>query len=333
MRIIRSFDSLDADVLSALLGYTIADFHIRGIDTINSRAARVDLVYSEKAEDAPHSIFIKLNWEGEGEYEHRFYQQEKGDYFPRCYANAFDKATGDSHLILQDLSQTHHAPVSREALIELRAVPPIHDMERIIDAVAQMHSNHWEDKAEWAIPHYFESAEGFARRMQKYQDDWAAFKAKGFEIPKNWHGYYEQSLEVLPVLWETHFAPRFESHRQLTLIHGDCYLSQFLINGDSVYMADFDSVGFSLPTDDLIYLMVNFWTRQQRAEHEQAMLRRYLYTLNQANYRWENLVEDYRAMLHFRIFHAVWDAVVGSSELYWRNKMTCLIEAYEDWTQ
>jgi hypothetical protein len=96
-------------------------------------------------------------------------------------------------------------------------------------------------------------------------------------------------------------------------------------------MADFDAVAFSLPSDDLIYLMVNFWTREQRAVHEQAMMRRYLEQLGQANYSWDDLVWDYRAMLHFRIFHAVWDAVTGSSERYWRNKMTCLMQAYEDW--
>jgi hypothetical protein len=332
--IIRNLDEINSVFLREVLGYAIEDFRIIPIDSFNSISARLELFYKgEKPADAPDSVFIKLKKEGEGEIEYRFYEQEKGDYFPRSYANAYDKETGASHLILEDLSQDYHAPMSGKDLIGLNGLPSEEMMGRIIDVVAALHHNHWEEKGDWEIPHYFVSDEAFAKRMQKYRDDLAAFRAKGYEIPKAWHGYFEASLEELPKIWRENFAPRFAAHQQLTLIHGDCYLSQFLVNEERVYMADFDSVAFSLPTDDLIYLMVNFWTREQRAVHEQAMMRHYLEQLEQANYAWDDLLRDYRAMLHFRIFHAVWDAVAGSSERYWRIKMTCLIQAYEDWNR
>jgi hypothetical protein len=334
MKIIHQLEDINTDFLGEVLGYELESFRIIPIDSFNSASARIELVYrGEKPNDAPDSVFIKLKKEGEGEIEYRFYKQEKGDYFPRCYHNAYDRETGYSHLLLEDLSLNYHSAVSREDTIGLNCVPPKELMERIIDAVAQFHRNHWEQKANWEIPHYFRSDEAFAKRLQKYRDDLAAFNAKGYEIPKAWYGYFEASLEELPKIWQANFAPRFATHRQLTLIHGDCYISQFLVNEKRVYMTDFDAVAFSLPTDDLIYLMVNFWTREQRAVYEKTMMRRYLEQLGQANYTWDDLVRDYRAMLHFRIFHAVWDAVVGSSERYWRSKMPCLIHAYEDWNR
>jgi hypothetical protein len=332
MLVIRNLEMLDFDFLESVVLCEVEDYQVIPVESFNSVSARIELIYgSEKRLDAPESVFIKLKKEGEGEIEYRFYEQEKGDYFPHCYHNAYDRETGYSHLVLEDLSQDYHAPVSREDLIGLNSVPAKELMERIIDSVAALHRNHWERKDNWEIPYYFRSDEAFAKRMQQYRDDLAAFNAKGYEIPKEWHGYFEASLEELPKIWQENFAPRFAAHRQLTLIHGDCYISQFLVNEQRVYMADFDSVAFSLPTDDLIYLMVNFWTREQRASYEKEMMRRYLEQLGQANYTWDDLVRDYRAMLHFRIFHAVWDAITGSSERYWRSKMPCLIHAYEDW--
>jgi hypothetical protein len=183
MLVIRNLEMLDFDFLESVVVCEVEDYQVIPVESFNSVSARIELVYSgEKANDAPESVFIKLKKEGEGEIEYRFYEQEKGDYFPHCYHNAYDRETGYSHLVLEDLSQDYHAPVSREDLIGLNGVPPKEMMGRIIDALAALHRNHWEQKDKWEIPHYFQSDEAFAKRLQSIGMIWRLFRQRAMKF-------------------------------------------------------------------------------------------------------------------------------------------------------
>jgi hypothetical protein len=97
-------------------------------------------------------------------------------------------------------------------------------------------------------------------------------------------------------------------------------------------LIDFDSAGTAPAAFDLAFLLPTFWSRAQRAAHEDPFLRRYHEALQRAGVglRWQDLVDDYRAMVAFMVFDPVFDATNGSARGYWEPKMRCLIDAYSD---
>ena len=332
MDVITTQDQITIEWLSHVLGQSVSTLEVKhNPAAFNSTAAHVTVTYDEKS-DLPENLFIKLKQNGDGKPEIQCYQALKNvtlkGVIPAYYA-VYDAATGQSTLILKDVSQTHQPPISIDTLISASGVVNVRDMQLIIDTLANWHS-YWWANTDFETPQPFTSREQFTARVQKYHADWDAFLAKGYTIPDSWHQTYVQALKIIPHLYSKYLASRFDANKNLTLIHGDCYITQFLVNSDNAYIADFDSVSRSIPTDDLVFLMTTFWTRDKRHKHENAHLRRYHQVLNQPDYTWDNLILDYRLMILYRIFHAVWDGTYAD-ESYWRPKMRCSLEAYHDW--
>ncbi len=64
---------------------------------------------------------------------------------PPGFAAAYDKATGDSYILLKDLSNTHAPPITRDDQLSIiRSVPRAHDQELVIDALASFHAYWWD---------------------------------------------------------------------------------------------------------------------------------------------------------------------------------------------
>jgi hypothetical protein len=85
--------------------------------TILSQIGRLHLTYEGPAEGAPASLFLKMGlperrgaWWG---YRHEvdFYAKVADriphGVVPRCYEAHFDEATGESRLLIEDLTETH----------------------------------------------------------------------------------------------------------------------------------------------------------------------------------------------------------------------------------
>ena len=147
-------------------------------------------------------------------------------------------------------------------------------------------------------------------------------------------------MDGLATLWATRLRPRFDPPHQLTLVHGDAYLANFLTPKRSftarAYLIDWQSPSFDLGAVDLVNLCVPFWSREQRVNegHERWVLRRYhrrLVASGVEGYDWSDLILDYRVALADWTLVAVQDAYDGSSRDYWLPKMRCLLDAYEDW--
>jgi hypothetical protein len=332
MDVINALDQITIEWLSQVLRQPITTVEVKQNTTaFNSTAAHLTVTYAEKS-DLPENLFIKLKQNEDGKVEIECYHALKNvtlkDVIPAYFA-AYDEATGQSTLILKDVSKTHQPPTNREAVLALTSNVETQHLHHIIDTLANWH-RYWWEKPVFDVPHPFVSAEAFAARVQKYYADWEAFLAKGYTIPDTWHQTYEQALKIIPHIYGKYLASRFDMNKNLTVIHGDCYFVQFMVNDETAYIADFDSVGRSVPTDDLVFLMTTFWTTETRQQHENALLRRYHQTLNQPDYTWDNLILDYRVMILYRIFHAVWDGTYAD-ESYWRPKMRCSLEAYHDW--
>jgi hypothetical protein len=121
----------------------------------NSHTQQLKLHYSD---DAPPNLatnlIVKSNipapWAIEaGAEEVKFYHVAAG-MLPSppavvpCYAAAYDAASGNSYLLLQDLSNTHAPPITRDQQLSLvNGVPSAVDIERVIDTLAHHHAYWW----------------------------------------------------------------------------------------------------------------------------------------------------------------------------------------------
>jgi hypothetical protein len=324
----------------------------------NSATTHLRLTYSAEAPaSAPRRLLLKRNgpepWAMEaGAWEAAFYSlvmPVAGDLpmVPRCYAAGHDARTGNSFVLLHDLSETHAPPVSRDQIISLDGVPAPAHLAQVVDALAAFHAYWWEHPAFGHGPAGMDDLRGvwparadYDRYVERRQAQWASFIGKeGGWFPAGLRALYERALAGLPRLWPRHFERRAATFANLTLTHGDCYFCNFLCPrgamSGATYLIDFQGVEPHFGAMDLVFLFAAFWTPEQRhaEDREQAMLRRYhrgLLAHGVAGYSWDDLLTDYQLMVLDRIFLPVWDQTNGSPHDYWWPKIQCLTSAYQD---
>lgn len=315
----------------------------------NSQVAHLDVAWSADASPtAPRQLLLKLNADHEGEAEAWFYQlvaslPDHPRVVPQGYAARYDPTTGNSYLLLEDLSNTHRLPVSREQLLALQGVPTDTDLDSIVDALARFHAYWWErpelGSGVAQVRGWYNSHEAFHRHIERRHREFAHFiDDVGSWFPSDLRSLYERTLAGLTGLWDAYLAARVTLLRQLTLSHGDCYLIQFLCPrapGAPTYLVDFQAVSANFAPYDLAYLVPTFWTRAQRQadQREASLLRRYHRGLERqgvTGYGWEQLLTDYRLMVTLMIFDPVHDQGAGADQSYWWPKMQCLTAAYQD---
>ncbi len=323
----------------------------------NSAARHLRLTYSPDAPpDMPLWLFFKRNipeaWAVRaGAREVAFYQvaATMTDYPPMlatCYGSAYDVTSGDSWLLLRDISATHTPPVTREQLIAGRGVPPDDQLAAIVEALAGLHAAWWEHPAlgtgKLLVSEWYRDQACFEASLREFTDNWGAFQQMASEtLSTATRALGDAALAALPHLWQQHLAERMAARHQLTISHGDCYLSQFLCpllesSDTATYLIDFQGACGDLPAMDLVFLFATFWTPEQRHEdqREERLMRAYLDALVRrgvTSYSWDDLVRDYRIALAFMFFYPVWDALDGSSRDYWEPKLRCLASAVDDW--
>jgi Ecdysteroid kinase-like family len=323
----------------------------------NSAARHLWLTYSpDTPPDTPRQLFFKRNlpeaWAVRaGTREVAFYQTTAtmADHPPmlvECYGAAYDATSGDSWLLLRDVTATHQPPVTREQLIAGTGVPPDEQLAAIVEAMADLHVAWWEHPALGAgdllVSEWYRDRGCFEATLRQFTDQWGALRqTAGGTLSPSIQTLCDAALAALPHLWEQRLAARVATRRHLSISHGDCYLSQFLcpLPGSSdaaTYLIDFQGACGDLPAMDLVLLFATFWTPEQRHEdrREERLLHAYLDALTRhgiMGYRWDNLIADYRLALAFMLFYPVWDAINGSSREYWEPKIRCLASAADDW--
>jgi hypothetical protein len=327
----------------------------------NSHTLHLTPIYSEtQPGNAPARLLLKCSlpqaWaKRAGAREVGFYQmvQTLPDHPPvivRCYDAVYDIAPdgeiGDSHILLDDLSESHVIPGPRDKQITLVDNLPTDDhLTQAVDALARFHAYWWQHPllgiGAARLGAWCSDAEHFADETTRRRHAWVDLIANETEaLPSQVTAIYERILVQLPYLWQTYFQPRLATFKDLTLTHGDSYLANFLCprpgqQGNS-YIIDWQGPEVYLGASDLVTMCATFWTREQRAESERELnvLRHYYRTLLEngvRGYAWEDLVRDYQYAIVDWLLVAVQDRLDGAGKSYWWPKMQCLIAAYEDW--
>jgi hypothetical protein len=336
---------------------SVVAFDQRLSDAFNSQTSFLHLTYSADASPTvPTELVLKRNgpqdWAIEaGIEEVKFYQlmMSQSPYPPliiRCYAADYDAHSGNSYLLLQDLSDTHAPPVIRDQQISLvEGVPSLDQQTAVIETLAQFHAAWW-DKSILATDQFISgywsrNAERFAQYEQRRRAAWQdLLEQEGDWFPPELRELYERVFAGLRFHWEHYLAPRFQSKTYLTLIHGDAYFANFLCprppTSGQTYLLDWQSPTVDLAGYDLVNLLATFWTPEQRhaVNREERLLRHYHHVLTTngvTNYSWGDLQVDYQSGLIFWLLMPVQDRFGGAGRDYWWPKMECLVAAFHDW--
>lgn len=344
----------DAGILSS---GSVSSVEVIPSGAFNSRTSFLRLRYtSDVPINTPTRLVMKRNtpaaWSiAAGADEVRFYRliaqlPDHPRVIPPCLAAEYYPSTGDSFLLLHDLSETHKPPITRdEQLSIVHGVPLVPYQESVIDLLAVLHAYWWDRplllEGEFEVGFWSRDIERFNQYLVRRSAAWQRIVAKdGERLPEKTHAFYERLFKRLPGFFTSVLAPRFQNPHNLTLIHGDTYFCNFLcpvIPGSApTYLMDWQSPSCDLAAYDLVNLLAAYWTRDQRQEdnREKTLLRRYHQGLRSngvQNYAWEDLVADYQAALIFWALMPVQDGGDGADWSYWWPKMQCLVAAFEDW--
>lgn len=323
----------------------------------NSQLAFLRLHYSADAGDGlPTRVVLKRNllvdWAIEaGAEEVKFYNlnaslPDHPPVTPPCYAAHYDETSGQSYLLLQDLSEGHAPPLMRDQQFGIGdGVPAPDQIEQVVDTLARFHAFWWQHpllaSGKFAMGYWSRNEERFAQYLQRRRRSWdELIAAEGAWLPADIRELYEWLFDRLPFHWEHYLEPRFRHQTHLTLVHGDAYFANFLCprlpGAGATYLLDWQSSTVDLAGYDLANLIATFWTPAQRQQdkREQKMLRHYHDTLcahGVVGYSWDMLLTDYRSGLIFWLLMPVQDRFGGAGKAYWWPKMQCLVAAFREW--
>ncbi len=311
----------------------------------NSTTTHLHLTYDDGADpQAPRRLILKLAlpdaWARRaGAAEVAFYKAVANRglrMLAGCLVADHDPVSGRSLLLLHDLDETHEPAVTRRQLVEGHGVPSGAVLDAVIDALAELHGTWWGATRPAGVPlaTWIEPGAGFARFAARSRGELDRFLlATGHRVSDRTLEYAERAVLGLHHTWIHRLRRRAETRRHLTLIHGDCYLSNWLVpragQVGGPIAVDFQQAHLDTPGEDLAFLLGTFWTPAQRAHHEAHCLRRYLARLDQPGYTWPQLLDDYRWGLQRMVVRAVWDHR-DSPEWYWRPKLERVAAAFAD---
>jgi len=306
--------------------------------TFASRVWHLDVSYSPEAPPgAPKKLFLKASNPAlaPGEFDLHSLHQEILFYrqiapaMPDppavpCYHAGYDPQTGSSHLLLQDVSETHAACPDPSCET---------NCQQAVETLAGFHSFWWDH------PRLGKDVGSFPTRQEREQE-WSEAErsvagfmtALGDRLRRSWRETYQSVLAVLPGLYQRH-----ATGRNLTLAHGDAHLGNYLCprrpGKGRTYLVDWQFWHPTIGGTDLAFLMATEWEPELRRRLEEPLLQRYLArlaALGVNDYSWTECWDDYRlSVILVSIFIPVW----RWSIFKWELDLAALersMEAFED---
>jgi hypothetical protein len=309
--VVTNVAQIDAAWLSRALSRRVLAFQAEPLGGDWSRIVRITPRYEPGAGDeGPSALCLKMCsgsqavfGDSEVSYYTRDYVGCEDAPIPRCHHAAYDAATRNYHLLLEDLSATHGATWDLPKTLA-------HGLA-VAEALARLHSHRW---GKTSLANVGVSIAGEAEFSRYFAHVRAGlnplFETLGSELEPKWR-------EALTSAFEHHgrvMRDRAESGVGFTLVHGDVNPGNILAprNGARpVYLIDRQPFDWSLQcwlgASDLAYLMVLFWEPEQRRAWQFEILRHYQaeLRLRGVEFSWDQLLWDYR----FSVVQALESAV------------------------
>jgi Ser/Thr protein kinase RdoA (MazF antagonist) len=306
-------------------------------DTLISHIIRLRLAYDGEASNAPRSVILKIARASRvdkfwfvGHYEVAFYRDVApampARIVPRCFEAARDEETKAWHLLLEDLTDTHHITTAWP-------LPPTADeCKSIVRALAGAHAAWWDDPrlgssvGTWLDVNSEDRDQKFAEQVKTFID------RAGGALPEERRGLYRRLLDSAPRLTQ-----RYASHRNLTITHGDAHVWNFLLPQDPASEAarvfDWDAWHINAGTNDLAYMMAMHWYPDRRRSIERPLLDCYHETLianGIQGYDRRALDDDYRLSVLWHITTPARQHAFDIPPGIWWNNLERIFMAFDD---
>ena len=298
---------------------------------------RVSVRYSPDAPPAaPPSLIVKVTKADRvsrrttrrGWKENRFYvlvaPHMEGAPVPRCYDAAHDPERGLSHLVLEDLSESHDRPP--------HGLPPTKEQaEQDIECLASIHGRWWNDPR---------LGEALGLRDERWYERRVTASATivgrfldevGARLSPAARTAITDVAAAFPTLL------RRQAQADLTVAHGDAHCWNFLnprepARGRACLLA-WECWDIEPRTHDLAVLMGLHWYPDLRLALERPLLERYHRGLQAAGvdgYDWDACWTDYRFSVAERVMSPLYQWHRGRPVDSWWPNLARITAAYDD---
>jgi len=341
--VIRHLDEITPDWLTEVLckwhpadELTVIGFRILIQKNLPySRVARLALQYSRPQRSMPGTVFIKLcpgsttdNSTLSGGKEVDFYMSAAREIgsppLVKCFDAAGSDGTGHSHILMEDLTETHSQPAENNS--------PSAEMSWLaVEALARAHAACWNCcSLRNGIGELFDECwlAEFIANLESSTRDFIA--RSGVVLTDEQRKAYSLMLLNADRIWGRLLNPT-----GLTITHGDCHWWNFQFPNDadseSVRIIDWQLWHVDLGARDLAFLLALGGFAEPRPELESELLRAYHGTLvasGVSNYSWEKLWDDYRwsAIRNLNIPVIFWSQ--GKHESTWQTALGRAFDSY-----
>jgi hypothetical protein len=307
-------------------------------DTILSHIVRLKPAYDGAADGAPPSLILKTarsdrmnpSWVA-GRQEVAFYTEVAPrlppGLVPRCFDAAWNAETNAWHLLLEDLTATH-------LIATAWPLPPTLDQcELIVGSLARVHAEWWDNPSLGVSVGAWHDVDALEQGLRTFTGHLARFiDQHGDRLPAERRQLYDRVVEAAP--W---FRPRYLSHRNVTIAHGDAHVWNCLLPRDpeagGARFVDWDSWHIDVGTSDLAYMIAMHWYPDRRRRYERHLLDRYhgaLLASGVKGYDRRALDDDYRRSVLLRIMTPVWQAANNIPPVIWWSHLERIFLAVDD---
>lgn len=317
--------------------------HVRDVEVLSpirklrSITFQVRLDYEEPATNSPTSIILKmghLDSAGHPSYangrEMAFYRDVAPALperlAPRCFEAVEATETSTWHLLLEDLTDSHFIAT------EHPLPPTLPQCEAIVQAWGKLHAAWWDDPrlgtsiGSSAYASWEQDLRISTERLASFVDRFGEF------MPAERWRLYERLLDRAPRL-----LARFDTGRNLTLIHGDAHWWNCFVPRDGqvedVRLIDWENWSIDIGTADIAYMMAMLWFPDRRQRNEQPLLDVYHETLlahGASGYGRQALTDDYRLSVLLQSLRPILQATGNLPARVWWPNLERNLLAVED---
>jgi len=310
---------------------------VSSLKKLRSHTLRLSLGYEGQAADAPSSTILKmghLDSAGRSTYanarEIAFYrdiaQAGSAGLVPRCFEIVEATDTSAWHLLLEDLTDSHFIAT------EWPLPPTFAECESIVQALARFHAAWWDSPRLGALRGGWPALDDLVRNVHGFEERLVQFTGRFGEglMPPDRRDLYRRLLDQAPRL-----LGRYNSHRHLTVVHGDAHSWNFFLPRGSggVRLIDWEAWTIDTASDDLAYMMAMLWYPDRRRRIESRLLDRYhaeLVAQGVTDYDRGMLDDDYRQSVLWLIMRPVLQAAFNIPPRVWWNNLERIMLAVDD---
>ena len=312
--------------------------HISQAATTSS-VCHLALTYSDAApESAPSRLFLKIlkpEFSSDfGRKEIEFYSNVADAMIDppvvRCYDAVYSEETGGAHLLLDDVSETHFTVGNVKSDADTKRY-----CEQVMDCLAEFHAFWWDHPRLGKDIGTLLTEEGLINGIPGTERTVSGFvEYLGDRLSVERRRLYKKIISAQPALFK-----RLTRGKDLTLVHGDAHLWNFLCPGNpnkgKVCIIDWQFWHPSIASTDLAFMIALHWCPERRRLLEKDLIERYhngLLEHGVANYNWDDCWNDYRlSVIIMDLFVPVWQwSLFGMSEDVWWSNLENAMLAFED---